>query len=327
MKNGAYAQATLRELRKLLALLYPSESDQRRIAAESDLNVGTIPLGSSAYNNWHQILHHANHNRGVEQLLSLALDEYPDNDELRAFAAGQSLPMLDGESFEWHGPRNGRGLLEAAVAGQQSLVHVSHLALGLQRARAVAKIVRDDGRSGTGFLVGGNRLVTNHHVLPDVENAAKSQAIYNYQKCLAGLDEPVETLKLSPESFFRTSKDDDWTIVGVTGNPNARWGMIELRSTIVRPGDLVNVVQHPGGGPKQVAISFDVVAYVGAGRIQYLTDTLPGSSGSPVFDREWNVVALHHSGGWLAEPGSSEKRVYYRNQGIHVDRLLEALGS
>lgn len=28
----------------------------------------------------------------------------------------------------------------------------------------------------------------------------------------------------------------------------------------------------------------------------YLTDTLPHSSGSPVFNSEWEVVALHHAG-------------------------------
>ena len=29
----------------------------------------------------------------------------------------------------------------------------------------------------------------------------------------------------------------------------------------------------------------------------YLADTQPGSSGSPVLNRHWEVVALHHSGG------------------------------
>ncbi len=32
-------------------------------------------------------------------------------------------------------------------------------------------------------------------------------------------------------------------------------------------------------------------------RVHYLADTLPGSSGSPVLNRHWEVIALHHSGG------------------------------
>jgi V8-like Glu-specific endopeptidase len=54
-----------------------------------------------------------------------------------------------------------------------------------------------------------------------------------------------------------------------------------------------------------------------------LTDTLPGSSGSPVFNSSWQVVALHHSGGWLPEPGTN--RVSFRNEGIHVRTLMRGL--
>lgn len=325
MTDGLYDQALLRELRKLFALLYPTEPDQRRLASEAELTVGAIPLTSSAYNNWHQILHHANHNQRVHRLVALAFDEFPDNEPLRAFASGRPPAIVDGASFDWRGPKNGRGLLEQLVSGRRSLVHVAHLALGLERARAVAKVVRHDDATGTGFLIEGDRLVTNHHVLPDVPSAASARAIFNYQKGIHGLDEPVETLTFTPETFFQTSAEDDFTVVSVAGAPNSRFGQVNLRRGAVRPGDLVNVIQHPGGGPKQVALSFDVVAYVDKHRVQYLTDTLPGSSGAPVFDRDWNVVALHHSGGWLAEPGSLDQRVYYRNQGILIDRILNRL--
>ena len=102
-------QATLRELRKLLALLYPSESDQRRLATEAELTVGAIALGSSAYNNWHQILHHANHNQRIGRLLANALDEFPDNEQLRGFAEGRPPAVVEGGDFAWQGPKSGRG--------------------------------------------------------------------------------------------------------------------------------------------------------------------------------------------------------------------------
>lgn len=312
------------ELRKLLATLYPSEADQRRLAAEARLTVGAIAFSSAAYNSWHQILHHAKHNGRVDALLALALDEFPDNEPLRALASGRPASLLDGGPFDWRGPANARPLLEKFVSGRPSLVHVAHLAVGLQRARAVAKIARADGGSGTGFLIDGERLLTNHHVLPDATAAAGSSAIFNLQKAAAGHDEPMETLPLAPDRCFQTDASEDFTIVGMP--PEAvRWGSIELRQTRITRGDLVNIIQHPGGGPKQLGLSFDVVAFVGEGRLQYLSDTLPGSSGSPVFDKDWNLVALHHSGGWLVEPGSAEKRTYYRNEGILVDRILERL--
>jgi V8-like Glu-specific endopeptidase len=327
MDHPAYDASILTELRKLLAALYPSDSDQRRLASEAKLTVGAIPFGSSAYNNWHQILSHAKNNRGVLPLLALALEEFPDNDQLARLAEGQPSRFVDGGPFAWQGPANGRALLEQVVSGKSSLVHVSHLAVGLQRAQAVAKIVRADGGSGTAFLIDGDRLVTNHHVLPGADSASDGTAIFNFQKAAAGYDEAAEALKLEPERCFQTSRDDDFTVVGVSGAPVSRWGRIELKPHPVARGDRVNIIQHPGGGPKQLGLSFDVVAFVGAGRLQYLTDTLPGSSGAPVFDSQWNLVALHHSGGWLVEPGSLEKRVYYRNEGILVERLIGQLGA
>ncbi len=69
------------------------------------------------------------------------------------------------------------------------------------------------------------------------------------------------------------------------------------------------------------------MAFVGGGRVQYLTDTLPGSSGSPVFDTDWNLIALHHSGGWLTEPNAATKSTYYRNEGIAIDSIIQDLAA
>ena len=78
--------------------------------------------------------------------------------------------------------------------------------------------------------------------------------------------------------------------------------------------------KHPGGGPKQIALTHNMVTYVDDNVVQYLTDTMPGSSGSPVFNAAWEVVALHHSGGWLREPGDKEK--LFRNEGIAIGQVL-----
>ena len=323
--SSVYEPIVLLELRKLLAALYPTELDQRRLAQEAELAVGAIPFAGSAYNSWHQILHHAKHNRSIGPLLDRALDEFPHNEQLRRLAAGSPCVCLDGGTFVWHGPSNASSLLERAASGKPSLVHVSHLALGLARARAVAKLTRADGSTGTAFLIAGDRLLTNHHVLPDAASASGSVATFNYQKASSGAEEVAHDVPLDPERSFQTSTADDFTLVGVPPGTSARWGSIDLRRSGAARGDLVNVIQHPGGGPKQIGLCFDVVAFVGEGRLQYLTDTLPGSSGAPVFDRHWNVVAIHHSGGWLMEPGSVDRRVYYRNEGILIDRVLDAL--
>lgn len=67
------------------------------------------------------------------------------------------------------------------------------------------------------------------------------------------------------------------------------------------------------------------VAYVGGNVVQYITSTLPGSSGSPVFNDSWEVVALHHAGGDIPEPTTQQR--YFRNEGILVQSILADLPS
>jgi len=58
------------------------------------------------------------------------------------------------------------------------------------------------------------------------------------------------------------------------------------------------IVQHPDGEPLKLALDTEAVIEVldeGA-TLRYRTNTLPGSSGSPCFNSQWQWVALHHSG-------------------------------
>ena len=88
----------------------------------------------------------------------------------------------------------------------------------------------------------------------------------------------------------------------------------------------MNIIQHPNGLPKQISVYSNVVVFAGSDRLQYLTDTEPGSSGAPVLDRHWNVVAVHHSGGWLPEPSATDPtRQFYRNEGILLRPIVAGL--
>jgi V8-like Glu-specific endopeptidase len=67
------------------------------------------------------------------------------------------------------------------------------------------------------------------------------------------------------------------------------------------------------------------VSYVGNNVIHYITDTMPGSSGSAVFNERFDIVALHHAGGWLPQPASGG--MYFRNEGILISAILPKLPS
>jgi V8-like Glu-specific endopeptidase len=195
----------------------------------------------------------------------------------------------------------------------------------------VARVVLADGSSGSGFLIGNNLLITNNHVLGTKEVARTAHVEFNFQKNALGNDEPVDPYELEPDKVFETSLreeqgGDDWSVVQVKGNPAAKWGVLPLTSAPAgtpKKGEEVIIIQHPGGGQKQIALSHNVIAYADARRLQYMTDTEEGSSGSPVFDIEWKVVALHHKGGWLVEPGIKQK--LFRNQGVHINVVIDGL--
>jgi endonuclease G len=74
--------------------------------------------------------------------------------------------------------------------------------------------------------------------------------------------------------------------------------------------------------------------------IHYKTDTQPGSSGSPVFNDQWDMVALHHAGvkklddqgrpltvdNQLWEPSmGADKIVWVANEGVRVSSILASL--
>jgi V8-like Glu-specific endopeptidase len=102
-----------------------------------------------------------------------------------------------------------------------------------------------------------------------------------------------------------------------------KWGFLKLKPIDIQLEDKVNIIQHPAGGPKQIAMNDNEVKYVDETVVQYITDTLPGSSGSPVFNDDWQVIALHHSGGNIPEPSTNS--IHFRNEGIRIGAIIKDL--
>jgi V8-like Glu-specific endopeptidase len=314
--------------RNALARKYPTVDEARGFVDKVGLNPIQIAFHQRADLTWFSVLEEARKQgaRWVRAVIDQALSDFPDDEGLRRLRDGAMVRYAEGPdiaSLPWRG-RGGQAL-EKILGKQSSLVPVSFLEVGMRRARAVARIKSADGSLGSGFLVPGDLLVTNHHVLRTADAAAGAVVQLNYQKTVDGCDAELEELRLDPAAFFASSREDDCTIVKVRGEPCAQWGAIELAPVQIRVEDRVNIIQHPGGDQKQLSFFHNLVVFVGEGRVQYLTDTLPGSSGSPVFDKDWKLVALHHSGGWILDPGTKDP--CYRNEGIHVERVIDLIRS
>jgi len=318
----------LTQLNDVLADLYPTQKESRRIVACAEMKQALIEFDDMALVNWFNILQFADKSHGSKPghpakalaVLDCALKDFGDHEMLLALKRNEP-PVVKGPDLNWVAPSD-ESHLEKIIGAQSTLLPIRFLEIGMLRARSVGRVVRSDRSSGTGFLIGNNWLLTNNHVLPSAESAQGAVAEMNYQQTADGLDAAVEPFALDP-SRFHTNKANDWTAIGVDAAAQQKWGAIELQPADVKVDQYVNIIQHPGGGPKQIGLYHNTVAYVGEGRVQYLTDTLPGSSGAPVFDDQWRIVALHHSGGMLREPGT--KKSFYRNEGIAITTVIEDL--
>jgi V8-like Glu-specific endopeptidase len=56
-------------------------------------------------------------------------------------------------------------------------------------------------------------------------------------------------------------------------------------------------------------------------RVRYRTNTEAGSSGSPCFDINWNLIALHH----LGDPNYDQLHKPEYNQGIPISAIVQLL--
>lgn len=261
-------------------------------------------------------------------------------------AAGVDDPakMLEG----WTGwARRGRALqpdaskddveFEASI-GRYQTSPAALLQILADRRRAVA-ILQVEGRnhldqegswSGTGFLVGRNLLLTNHHVLNSPEVAVGARVEFNFEitpdNLLNGDGRTLpaaQVFKLDPARLFITSPTADgldYTFVWIEEAAAEAFGtiLLERSSFTVSKNDLAFVIHHPDGQHKQVSLDDSDVVGMETTVIHYTSDTLAGSSGAPVFDRRGRLIALHHaSRPWsgTTEDGKPIDRV---NEGIKI---------
>jgi V8-like Glu-specific endopeptidase len=208
------------------------------------------------------------------------------------------------------------------IFGRNNIQSIAWLHKAISRSRSVCRVVSPGGL-GTGFLIRGGYLVTNNHVIGTSQNAKNSFAEFNFEENESGAVSAICSFKIDPTTFS-TDEILDCTIVGLLsdkGKDVNDWGHLPITSKAkVEVGEPVSIIQHPEGGLKKICVTSNEVVNVFEQRLQYMTGTMPGSSGSPVFDEGWDVIALHHAGGDMQKNVAGQR--IFANEGILMSEIL-----
>lgn len=194
--------------------------------------------------------------------------------------------------------------------GENDSVYSNFVELIAYSKQKVGRIVVKEGNKklgyATGFMVSERLLLTNWHVFKKKEDVAQSEVEFHYEFDMFGRSRQPVVFRLSPGDFFYSFKELDYCFVAV--NPVDVSGETKLSSIgyiYLDPGlgklgnekeELLNIIHHPGGDYKQLSIRKNEFTKIMATTIWYKSDTAQGSSGSPVFNDQWQIVALHHMG-------------------------------
>ena len=178
-------------------------------------------------------------------------------------------------------------------------------------SRAICRVEAPDygNALGTGFLIAPSLIITNYHVLEAVKGidgianqAAKLSFRFGYREFPPPVQSGVLFNARGVGTLMASSETQklDYALIQLVENPHDQ-NEIRIHPLRVGPSravvrdERVNILQHPGGKPEQLALG--QVVYEGGDYFQHTANTEGGSSGSPVFDKQWNVIGLHRGSG------------------------------
>lgn len=155
------------------------------------------------------------------------------------------------------------------------------------------------GSRCTGFLIAENILMTNQHCIPSASYARGVTAIFNHQKGVSS----NRQVKYNCSTFIGNNRALDYALLKCEGNPGRTYGVVELEDLEMPRGEDIYIVQQNCDYYSDrdcdwtKKYSLGDITKTEDDSYTHNADTLGGSSGSPVFQKDTNkVVAIHHAG-------------------------------
>lgn len=324
-------------LRTALMLAFSEIETAMLISEYFNLNLYNIVPGGPQVNyqfQVHQLINYFQSRDMLSDLVAAARERRPKNQAIAAIAEiiglGVTGPRFDTPPAEPVKP------LEEIVQLNAKFINPTTFreALGMLEGQ-VCWIGLPGGRGGTGFLVGPDLILTNHHVVQPLKQtpALLPQVVvrFDYKQTLDG--QPLAAKKVTEIRLATGSKwcvdgsppsPKDWDaalgdasleeldfallrlatrvgddpVGGASADANApprHW--IDAKAAGLAPavGQQIFILQHPEGEPLRLSVG-TITAYNGnESRVRYNANTKDGSSGSPCFNADLQLCALHHA--------------------------------
>lgn len=344
----------------VVALIKEDDGDPWRLAALSELS---LALGDcDAAELWlYRFLHAPKTNPFMLESYDRQLMEIWEGrplqggrrcqDRLATIMASYQIARLSNLSITAQGARQLRGADLEKVFSDVGSFTVDMVRRMLDACQSIGCVSNQCGvRLGTGFVLAasefggtsGDRLfVTNAHVLSDTVPGAIpiKNALVSFELGPEACGKPKfyqvsELIYTSdPGSLGESDSPNghlDVTIVRLESLPESIRGL-QVASTLplIDGTAKAYVIGHPRGSGLQISIhDSELLACDGNERlIHYRTPTDPGSSGSPVFNEAWQLIALHHGGSHKMPRLKPALGFYEANEGVTLSAIRNGVTS
>lgn len=278
----------------------------------------------------------------VGELVEAARASNPENSELYALAVAMGVEaggVAVSEDTKDRALGDVTSHLERMVDTDRGIRDMGSFAARMFELQNRVCAVELGKNAGTGFLIGPETVLTNYHVVqPAFDdgpfNPADIRMRFDYRRLRDGRTtnggievepapdwlvaaRPFSVVDTKPfdEDSSPTESELDYAVIRTkekvglrppSGPGDTARGWEEpIGRDYDFPGDSwLTVVQHPCNNPLSIDETRDAVVRLNGNgtRVHYRNNTMPGSSGSPVLNRDMELVALHHAG----QPGSPD---------------------
>jgi Trypsin-like peptidase domain/Effector-associated domain 1 len=286
----------------LLSSYISFEKLRNMIFVELDEPLDDIPTGIGKKDGVVEVIKWARAEGKLRELSDALIKDRPGNSDVIAYRDSiggvARRPALAPTNFEfvapastWSGKASG---LEALVQEDNRLVRADRWAIAMKQAQSrICRIeISSGGPVGTGFLVGNDLILTNCHVYRGIEHKS-AVARFDFSS-----PDAAGVLYTINQGSVAVSTEDllDFALLRLSSTVEPERGRFAPKDHRFEIDQIQLILQHAKGDPLQIGIGRVTAVLPRPERVVYSTNTEPGSSGSPVFTANWELVAIHHFG-------------------------------